>query len=466
MMPNGVCMNHSGKNWKNCPTFRVETLGCKVNQYEGQAIREQFESEGFTAAAAGEPASVVVVNLCTVTATADAKGRKVIRRLARENPGAKIVVTGCIADWDRNKLAAQSEVWRLVPNSRKLDIPEMVKAALSNEKNYDQSWEQRSGRSLATCTISGFAGHSRAFVKIQDGCDKGCSYCIVPHVRGKPVSKPFEMACDEICRLADRGFKEIVISGIHVGSYGNDLTPRRSLLDLLEELRRRKLPARLRLSSIEVGELDSALVGFMANSDIMCPHLHIPLQSGSNKILAAMNRRYKSGEYVEKIAELRARLDMPAITTDVIVGFPGEERRDFEQTLAVCRACGFSKIHIFPFSPRRGTAAAALPGRCGSGELWRRLGELRMLERELATSFRSSLVGRNLTVLVESRRDGGQGKRRVPKDEHSAEATTLTGFCERYIRTSFQGLASDIGKLVTVRCVRVEPGALVGQRVS
>ncbi len=444
------------------PKFKIETFGCKVNQYEGQVLREAFEREGFAGAAAGEPASVVVVNLCTVTATADSKGRKAIRRLARENPGAKLVVTGCIADWNRDKLSALPEVWRVVPNADKLTIPAIAARDSFRVGNMPMP--------LVSCTITDFAGHSRAFVKIQDGCDKGCSYCIVPHVRGKPVSKPFDVAVGEIRGLADRGFKEIVISGIHVGSYGNDLRPRRTLLDLLEELARGELGARLRLSSIEVGDLDGAFVDFMANSPLMCPHLHVPLQSGSNMVLAMMNRRYSSEQYAEKIAELRARLDAPAITTDVIVGFPGEEGRDFEQTATVCRACGFSKIHIFPFSPRRGTAAADLPGRCGSEELRRRLTELKTLERELAASFRSSLVGRTLRVLVEGRSDVAPRRRSAHAGKRSPARTsdgaaTLTGFCEHYIRTSFNGPRSDTGKLVMVRCVGSEAGMLVGDRL-
>jgi threonylcarbamoyladenosine tRNA methylthiotransferase MtaB len=468
------------------PTFKVVTLGCKVNQYEGQAIRERFESEGFAAAANREPASVVVVNLCTVTATADSKGRKTIRRLARENPGSKLVVTGCVADRNKVKLSALPEVWRVVPNVRKLAIPAIVaRDAVSLSPSGECTpatgrptvggtryiGNSCGGRSIFDCTVKNFDGHSRAFVKIQDGCDKGCSYCIVPQVRGKPVSKPFETAIDEIRRLADSGFKEIVISGIHVGSYGNDLQPRRSLLDLLEELARHEVGARLRLSSIEVGEIDGALVDFTANAPLICPHLHVPLQSGSNRILATMNRRYGSERYVEKIAELRARLDTPAITTDVIVGFPGEERCDFERTLEVCRACGFSKIHVFPFSPRWGTRAAEMPGRCESGELRRRLAELKALEHELATSFRERLVGRRAQVLAEgrgspmSRTQHDPAKLRDPR-HGMAPAITLAGFCERYIRTTFQGSAGDAGELVTVRYIGTRPGGLRAEKVT
>ena len=371
-------------------TVRLLTLGCKVNQYETQLVKEMLEQSGYREANEGEPAELCVVNTCTVTHEADAKGRQTIRRLAHDNPGAAIVVMGCFATRDPGAVARLPGVTKVVTDKRRLA-----------EELSDFGVEK------LPKSITRFDGHQRAFVKVQDGCLLNCTYCIIPHVRPNLGSRAPDEIVEEIRGLVERGCPEIVLTGIHLGHYGIDLSrgrPKaewRRLWHLLERIANLPGDFRIRLSSLEAAEVRDDLVRVLAGHPRICPHLHLCLQSGSDRILAAMKRRYTSAGFLERCRRLREALDEPAFTTDVIVGFPGESDADFEATCRIAREVGFCKIHVFSYSPRTGTLAATLNERVPPPIVAERRRRLQELESELFVDYARRLVGRTLDVLVE-----------------------------------------------------------------
>jgi threonylcarbamoyladenosine tRNA methylthiotransferase MtaB len=372
-------------------TVRLQTLGCKVNQYETQYVKELLEAAGWAEAAEGQPADLCVVNTCTVTAEGDAKSRQLVRRLHQANPGAAVVVMGCYATRDPDAV-------RRLPG---------VTAVLTDKERLAEGLRPF-GVVARPAGIRRFDGHQRAFVKVQDGCLLNCSYCIIPQVRPTLRSRPADEVIEEVGRLVAAGYREVVLTGIHLGHYGIDRSrgrPRAEwtrLWHLLERLARLPGDFRLRLSSLEAAEARDDLVHVMAREPRVCPHLHLCLQSGSDRILARMKRRYRAAGFLERCRRIRAALDQPALTTDVIVGFPGETDADFEDTCRVARAVGFARIHVFSYSPRQGTPAARWPEVVPPAVVAERRARLRALERELAGAYHRSLVGRRLDVLVES----------------------------------------------------------------
>src|SRR5579872_277519 len=338
-------------------TCRLATLGCKVNQYETQLVKEALEQNGIREAAEGEPADLCIVNTCTVTSEADSKARQLIRQLAKQQPGAQTVVFGCYAAREPETLARLPGVVAVVSDNR--ELPDVF---------------ERFGVANWPTGISRFDGHRRAFVKVQDGCILNCTYCIIPHVRPGLRSRPPQEIIDEVHRLVDHGYKEIILTGIHLGHYGVDATRGRSgrkafrLWHLIGRLDQIPGNWRLRLSSLEAAEVGPDFIAAVGDCRRLCPHFHLCLQSGSDDILYRMKRRYSAARFLEKLALIRAGMNEPAFSTDVIVGFPGERESDFQKTLATCQAAGFMKIHVFPFSPRRGTPAAQFGGQVGAEE--------------------------------------------------------------------------------------------------
>jgi threonylcarbamoyladenosine tRNA methylthiotransferase MtaB len=371
-------------------TCRLVTLGCKVNQYETQYVKETLEINGYRDAADNEPADLCVVNTCTVTMEGDAKSRQMIRRLHLDNPAAAIVVMGCYATRDPQAVGRLPGVKQVITDKTKL-AQEL------------RPW----GVQHLPRGIRRFDGHQRAFVKVQDGCILNCTFCIIPSVRPGLRSRPAAEIVEEVAQLVDAGRKEIVLTGIHLGHYGIDLgrgLPKAQwcrLWHLIDKLDRLPGDFRIRLSSLEASEARDDLVAAMACSRRVVPHLHLCLQSGSDAVLTRMGRRYSRQGFVERCHRIRKALALPALTTDVIVGFPGETDADFEATCAVAHEVGFSKIHVFSWSPRRGTAAANLDGRVPPPVIaWRR-SRLQQLSQQLAAEFHRQLVGRSLDVLVE-----------------------------------------------------------------
>jgi threonylcarbamoyladenosine tRNA methylthiotransferase MtaB len=379
--------------------LKTLTLGCKVNQYETELVREGLSRAGYRDAGDGEAADLCVVNTCTVTSEGDSKSRHAIRKLARENPDARIVVMGCYATRAPEELAKLPNVAEVVTDKR--EIPDLL---------------GRFGVIDIPTGISRFGNRHRAFVKIQDGCLLRCSYCIIPYVRPHVSSRPLSHVLDEVRRLVENGYREIVLTGVHLGHYGvegNWNKPREEWLRLSKLVRAiARLPGdfRVRLSSIEATEVTRELIDVMAeHPQRIAPHLHICLQSGSDSVLRRMRRRWSSRMFIDRCRLVRERLDNPAITTDIIVGFPGETEADFEATCRVSRECGFSKIHIFPFSTRKGTPAAEMSEVVSPVVKSERHERLAAVESELRTTYSRSLIGRRLTVLVEGPSDSSPG---------------------------------------------------------
>ena len=422
-------------------TCRLVTLGCKVNQYETQQIKEALLRADFREAADSEPADLCVVNTCTVTENADSRGRQVVRQLARDNPNCQTIVTGCYATHDPDSVARLPNVIEVVPDKR--ELPDVL---------------LRLGVAEFPTGISRFDGHKRAFVKIQDGCILRCSYCIIPHVRPRLESRSPEEIEDEIRRLIDFGYEEIVLTGIHVGHYGVDTTRGRSgqapfrLWHLLQRLDHIPGRWRLRLSSIEAAEVSDDFISAAAACEHLCPHFHPALQSGSDTVLARMRRRYRVAQFLESVAKLHERLPNPALSTDIIVGFPGETDEEFEQTLDTCRQARFMKIHVFPFSRRRGTRAALMPNAVAASVKKARCQELTRLETELTRQYSATLAGREVEVLVEGL------------------STTRPGFVQgtdrRYVSVELPGNSRDFGHLVTGVALPTERKDLVANRLS
>lgn len=420
-------------------TCRLVTLGCKVNQYETQLVLEALERNGFREAAEEEAADLCVVNTCTVTSNGDSRSRQVIRQLSRQNPGTRTIVMGCYATRDPDSVANLPSVFEVVTDKR--ELPDVL---------------ARHGIVDIPTGISRFDGRKRAYVKVQDGCILKCSYCIIPYVRPGLRSRSPDDIEAEVRRLIDNGHHEIILTGIHVGHYGVDTTRGRTglppfrLSHLIRRLDRIPGKWRMRLSSIEAAEMDDGFISAVADCEHLCPQFHPALQSGSNSVLRRMRRRYTIENFLETVQRLRDCLDNPAFTTDIIVGFPGETDEEFDATLAACRAAGFMKIHIFPFSARRGTPAASLPDQVSDAVRDERMRILERLERELAHQYYLSLIGREVEVLVEG--------------QSPTHANRVHGTDRRYVPIELPGGHEDVGKVVLGRAVRATPHFLDAER--
>ncbi len=355
-------------------TVRFYTLGCKVNQYDTQSIRERFLQRGFKEIPNANKAGIYVINTCTVTSSADRQSRNVIRNCAKANPDALIIVTGCLAAKDTAALINLKEIDFII--SKKF-FPERV---------------------------NNFSGHTRAFLKIQDGCNNFCSYCKVPFVRGVSRSRPLNEIAADAGQLAKNGFKEIVLTGICLGSYGRDLSPAICLIDALDALEKIGGVSRLRLSSIEAGDISLKLIKKIADSEKVCRHLHIPVQSGEDTILKKMNRSYSKADYLRLIKKIKRIIPDIAITTDVIVGFPGESKANFMNTIELIKEIVPLKVHIFPYSKRAGTYAADnLKDEVNPLLIKERVLSLKNISGDCALFYKKQFINKNLKVLFEER---------------------------------------------------------------
>ena len=422
-------------------TCRLVTLGCKVNQYETQLVKETLLQNGFREADDDEVADLCVVNTCTVTGEADSKGRQLIRQLARKNPGTRTIVMGCYATRDPQTVAELPGVFEIVRDKR--ELPDVF---------------DRLGIVDMPVGISQFDGRRRAYVKVQDGCILRCTYCIIPSVRPGLQSRSPQDIEDEVRRLIDNGYREIVLSGIHVGHYGVDTTRGKSglppfrLWHLFERLDRIPGDWRMRLSSIEAVEVNDEFIQTAANCKHLCPQFHPALQSGSEAVLRRMRRRYSVAKFLDKVQQMRETLDNPAFTTDVIVGFPGETDAEFKETIDACRQARFMKVHVFPFSPRKGTPAAEFPDQVHPEVRKERVRILGELERDLAEDFYKSLVGTDVEVLVER--------------ESAERPGWLRGTDRRYAPVELPGTPDEISQFVTARGTEVRRHGLLAERQS
>ncbi|MHB8841614.1 MAG: tRNA (N(6)-L-threonylcarbamoyladenosine(37)-C(2))-methylthiotransferase MtaB [Candidatus Aquicultor sp.] len=413
--------------------FSIHTLGCKVNQYESERIIDELKGSGWEHVDFASTADIYIINTCTVTAVANHKSRQLIRRAVKHNPEALVVVTGCYADSDREEIANIDGVGLILSNKDKDELPRRIAAKLGMDT---LSSADRAGANRPL--------HTRSLIKVQDGCNNFCSYCIVPYARGDLWSRPEGEVIDEVSRLVAGGTQEVVLTGIHLGLYGaGGSADLGSLLAKLIEIRGL---GRVRLSSIELNEVTPAIVELIAGSGKICNHLHIPLQSGSNDVLARMNRHYTAEAFIERTAELKRRIPNLALTTDVIVGFPGETERDFEGSARLIETVGFSKLHVFKFSPRKGTPAAGFSDQIPNDIKDARSASLLGRGANLAERFAANYVGKDLSVLVERR-----------------QGNYLSGVSDNYIRVSFEGPDDIIGLITTVSITRQEQAALYGK---
>jgi len=436
-------------------TVAVATLGCKVNQCESAAFQSCFEEQGFTLLPLDSPADIYVINTCAVTAKAAAQSRQLIRRAQRTNPGAKVVVTGCYAQIAPQRIREiGSAPVSIVGNADKHRIFE---AAVSDRPPAQSSLQNCSDeffndiaaqKEASLLPVKRFSGRTRAFLKVQDGCNNFCSYCIVPHARGRSRSLAGDTVLHQASLYAGAGHKEIVLTGIHVGHYGLDLKPAGSLLGLLKKLCTATPNIRYRLSSLEPSEISGELLEFMQSATNFMPHLHIPLQSGSDAILKKMLRRYTVEEFIKKIKQSKKMLPTAAIGVDVLVGFPGETEEDFMQTYELVAELPITYLHVFPYSKRPGTPAAKMPGQVAPKIKEERVANLRKLDHKKRNAFYSSRIDEVHPVLVETEKSvNGLAK----------------GFTDNYIPVQFKAKSDHANRIVPVKLEKVQERFVVGR---
>ena len=412
----------------------LESVGCKLNQSEMQALARDFVQAGYRLAQASQEADLFVVNTCTVTQPADKKSRQLIRRLRRANPTARIIVTGCYAEMSPQELRAVDGIDLIVGNQDKERLVEMAGTLVDWETGRLVDWE------------TGKLGHIRAFIKIQDGCNNQCAYCIVSLARGRERSRPREKILEEIEALVAIGYKEVVLTGVHIGGYGMDLGT--GLGQLVEAILTETALPRLRLSSIEPWDLDLSLLRLWQNPRL-CRHLHLPLQSGCDATLQRMRRRYTTSPYAHLVAAARRSIPNLAVTTDVIVGLPGETAEEFAASLSFVEEMEFARTHVFKYSARPGTAAAEMPHQVPYAEKKRRSETMLELARASSQSFNRRFLGRRMEVLWEMR----------CRDDKQA----WSGLTDNYIRV-MAGSELDLANTITsTRLVGLVEGGMRGE---
>lgn len=382
-------------------TVGVLSLGCKVNTYETEYVINEIKKAGYEIKDFDEVCDVYIINTCTVTNNSDRKSSKMIRQAIRRNPNACVVAMGCFIAANPDIKIDGLDI--IIGNKDKSKIVELLDEYFKNKEEMRLEYTGRL-KEFEDMYINTFPGRTRAFVKIQDGCDNFCTYCIIPFVRGKCRSKDESKVIEEVTDLVKNGYKEVVLTGIHTGSFGADLDT--SFADLLNKLVKIEGLERLRISSIETTELNEDVLDVLRNSSVLVDHLHIPIQAGSNEILKAMNRKYDLDFFFDKIEEIRTIRPNIAISTDVIVGFPGETEELFQNTIDTCKKIGFSKLHVFPYSERRGTASSRMSNKIDEHEKKMRSRRLIEVSKELEIAYMKKFIGKEVEVLVEEKKCG------------------------------------------------------------
>ena len=413
------------------------TLGCKVNQYETEAMQKIFAAAGYEISAA-ENADVIVVNTCTVTALSSQKSRQIIRRAVRANPNAVVAVVGCYAQNSPEEISRIDGVDVIIGTAERTKIVELVELALKNRA-------EKILRVSGVEEISEFEElphtphRTRAFLKIEDGCNNFCSYCIIPYVRGRVRSRSLESIRAECVELAAAGFKEIVLTGIHIGAYGRDFRDGTNLVDAVKVVLDAANPVRLRLGSLESVEMTDALINLMKTDERICNHVHLPLQSGCDEILKAMRRPYTTKSFAELTARLVAEVPEISIGTDLIVGFPGETDENFAETIEFIESQPFSKIHVFPFSAREGTVAATLPNQIDATTKKIRANRALEISAAKERAFAEKLIGKTVEIIAETETGG-----------------LVDGLTKNYVRT-YVPAAPDLklGEIISVSVAKI-----------
>ena len=383
--------------------FYIYTLGCKVNSYESRIMTEDLINAGYVEEKDNNiPADIYIINTCSVTNTADSKSLKLIRQAIKKNKDAIIVVCGCLAQVKPETVNIEG-VDIVIGNKNKSKVSEYINKYVKN-KNKKTDIYDISNVEFETMQLNNF-DKTRAFIKIQDGCNNFCAYCIIPYTRGSVRSKPREDILNEIDHLTLNGHKEIVLTGIHTGNYGSEFD-NYDFADLLNEIVKIKKLSRIRISSIEITELNDRVLEIIKNNNVLVDHLHIPLQSGSDEILKLMNRKYDTKYFIEKINKIRKIRPDISITTDVIVGFPNETDKNFNETIETIKKVDFSKLHVFPYSKREGTKAATMEGQIKEEVKKQRVMELLKLSKELENKYMNKFIDKTLTFIPEVYKDG------------------------------------------------------------
>jgi len=432
---------------KNGTRVAFTTLGCKTNQYDTQAMKEQFLYKGYDIVNEDSFADYYIINSCTVTNLADRKSRGAIQKAKRKNPKATIVVVGCYPQRDAAEVLAINEVDIVAGTAERGKIVEIIedydfKSKINAVKNIDQH------NNFENLKISNNHDRTRAVLKIQDGCDQSCSYCIIPKVRGQVRSRDSIDIVSEAKTLVASGFREIVLTGIHIASYGKDLSAA-DLPRLLAELSEVEGLTRIRLGSVDPSLLTKQFIEVLRGFGKVCPHFHVSLQSGSDKILSLMKRRYTAQQYYEKIDWLRSNIKNAAITTDVMVGFPGESEMEFSETYDFVKKVEFSKIHVFKYSERKGTAAELFTDKVSDLDKEKRAKRLINLGKELETTFMQKYIGENVDVLIEEQLKNQQNQ--------------YMGYSENYLKVVVSSKYDLSGKIIKAVPEKLENGVLLAK---
>ena len=378
--------------------FSIITFGCKVNSYESEFMKEQLIKKGYSYNEDYKNSDIVIVNTCSVTNVADNKCKKMIRSIRRDNSSAILMVCGCTSENHREELN-DLDIDILIGNKEKSMVVSLIEDYMQTKEKYIKFYDTKK-LPFEDMRIEEFNGLTRAYVKIQDGCNNYCAYCVIPYVRGNIRSKNFDEAVEEIKSLVDKGHKEIVFTGINTGAYGKE-TGKYDLTDLIREISKIDGLERIRVSSIEITEIDDKFIEEMKNNKKLCGHLHVSLQSGSERILKVMNRKYTKEEYYNKICKLRDARENINLTTDVIVGFPTETEEEFLECVDYCKKIGFSKIHVFPYSKREGTKAASMDGHLSNDIKKDRARRLIEIDKDLQLTYNERFINKKVNVLIE-----------------------------------------------------------------
>lgn len=432
---------------KENKTVSFLTLGCKVNQYDSDAMRTIFLQQGYKAVKEEEEADVYVINTCSVTSIGDRKSRQMVRKIRRKHPQAVIAVAGCYAQIAPEIFEAMGDIDVIVGAQNRSKIVEYVEQAQKKEKTINAVKDIMSVTEFENLYVDAEGEtKTRAFIKVQEGCDNYCTFCIIPFARGKLKSRKQKDAVEEIQRLVLKGYREIVLTGIHLGNYGRDLHDGTSLATLVEELLRIPNLLRIRMGSIESVELSDDLINLIKDEPRVCRHLHLPIQSGSDAVLRRMNRHYRLPEYKKLISELREKIPGLALTTDLIVGFPGETEENFMETLETLRELRFSAIHVFPYSQRTGTPAAVFPNQVPGDIKKDRVHRVQELEKEISKEYRKTFLQKTVHVLIEEEKNG-----------------YFEGLSDEYIRVSITDKNVEKGRLYSVYVENLTEDGLIGR---
>lgn len=424
----------------------IYTLGCKVNLYESEVIMNSFKKSGYEIVDFEDDADIVIINTCTVTNTSDKKSRNIIRQAVKKHENAVIVVMGCYSQVRSADIKEIDGVDIIIGNTKKSKVVSLVEEYLKNKKSITEI-DNIMHTDFEAMELDTFETRTRAFVKIQDGCNNFCSYCIIPYSRGNIRSKEKDDVVSEIKCLVKNGYKEVVLTGIHTGHYGKDKYDY-DFSDLLSELCEIDNLKRIRISSIEITELDSKFIDVLKNNKVIVNHMHIPLQSGCDKTLKEMNRKYDTKYYLDKINLIRSIRPNISITTDLIVGFPNETEEDFNNTLSFLRKVKFSKIHVFPYSRRKGTKADLMDNQIDEQTKHKRVKEVLKLSEELEIEYMNKFINTDVLVLIEKYENG-----------------IISGHTENYIPVKANGVESDINELLMIHIDKMEYPYLIGNKL-